>query len=74
LGDNIKPVKKNTEILIDANKVVLEVSTEQTEYKLMSLRQNSAENHNISNRVFEKVAKFNIENNTNKSKFDPRAN
>jgi hypothetical protein len=37
-------------------------------------RQNSAENHNISNRIFEKVAKFNIESKTNKSKFDPGEN
>jgi hypothetical protein len=42
LGDNVDATKKNTETLIDASKKVgLVVSTEQTEYMLLSHHQNA---------------------------------
>jgi hypothetical protein len=41
LGDNIDPIKKNTETLIDASKEVgLEVNVDKTKYMLLSLHQN----------------------------------
>jgi hypothetical protein len=61
LGDDIDTIKKNTETLIDASKEVgLEVNAEKTKYMLLSLHQNSGQNHNVKipNRSFENVAQF----------------
>jgi ribosomal protein S2 len=59
LEDNIDSIKKNTETLIDASKVVsLEVNTEKTKYMLLSRNQNAGQNPDIkiANRCFESVA------------------
>jgi hypothetical protein len=61
LGDNIDTIKKNTQTLIDASKVVgLEVNREKTKYMLLSRHQNAGQNQdiNIGNRWFENVAHF----------------
>jgi hypothetical protein len=61
LGDNIDTIKKNTEILIDASKVVgLEINVNKTKYMLLSLHQNVDKNREIkiTNRSFENVSQF----------------
>ena len=60
-GDNIDTIKKKTQTLTDASKVVgLEVNTEITKYMLLSLDQNAGKIHDISieNRSFENMANF----------------
>jgi hypothetical protein len=48
LGDNIDPIKKNAETLIDASKEVdLEISVEKTKYMLVSRHQNVGRNQDI---------------------------
>jgi hypothetical protein len=48
LGDYIDTIKKNTQTLIDASKVVgLEVNAEKTKYMLLSYHQNEGQNHGI---------------------------
>jgi hypothetical protein len=61
LGDNIDPIKKNTESLICAGKEVgLDVNADKTMYMLLSRRQNTGLNHDIMRaiRFFENVAQF----------------
>jgi hypothetical protein len=61
LGDNIDTIKKNTETLIGASKVVgLEVNAEKTKYMLLSCHQNAGQNHNIKtgDKSFETEAQF----------------
>jgi hypothetical protein len=61
LGDNIDTIKRNTETLIDARKVVgLEVNAKKTKYMSLSRQQNAGQNHNIkiANRSFENMAQF----------------
>jgi hypothetical protein len=41
LGDNIDTIKKNTQTLINASKVGLEVNTEKSKYMLLSPHQNA---------------------------------
>jgi hypothetical protein len=49
LGDNIDTTKKNTEILIDANKEVgLEINVETTKYILMSRHQEVDQNRDLN--------------------------
>jgi DNA-directed RNA polymerase alpha subunit len=58
---NINAIKKNTEALIKASKVVgLEVNAEKAKYMLMYCHQNAGQNHNVkvANRSFENMAKF----------------
>jgi hypothetical protein len=46
MGDNIKVIKKSTEILINASKEDgLEVNAEKTKYMLLSHHQNAGQNH-----------------------------
>jgi hypothetical protein len=62
LGENIDNIKKNTEVLLDANKeACLEVNPEKTKCVLMSRSQKKGQEHSIkiANRSFEHVAKFN---------------
>jgi hypothetical protein len=48
LGDNIEPIKKNTETLIDASEEVgLEINIEKTKYMLLSRHQNVGRNRDI---------------------------
>jgi hypothetical protein len=72
-GDNIDTVKKNTETLIDASKVVgLEINIEKTKYLLLSRHQNVGQNRDIiiANRSFEKCATIQIfGDESNKPKF-----
>jgi hypothetical protein len=59
LGDNIDTIKKNTETLTDASKVVgMEVNIERTMYMLLSCHQNAGQNHviEVANRCFESMA------------------
>jgi hypothetical protein len=61
LGDNIDTIKKNTEILIDANKEVgLEINEDKTKYMPLSRHQNVGQNRDlkIANRSFENVSEF----------------
>jgi hypothetical protein len=61
LGDNIDTIKKNTETLTGASKVVgLEVNTDKTKYILLSRHQNAGQTHDIkiANRCFDNVAEF----------------
>jgi hypothetical protein len=61
LADNIDIIKKSTQTLIDASKKVgLEVNTEETKYRLLSLHQNSGQNHDIKmgKGYFESVTQF----------------
>jgi hypothetical protein len=60
-GDNIDPIKKSTETLIDAsNEVGLEVNAETTKCMLLARHQNVGKNHDmkIANRCFENVAQL----------------
>jgi hypothetical protein len=76
LGDNIHTVKKNTETLIDAKEVGLEINVEKTKYMLLSPQQNVGQNQDIkiANRSFETVTVQIFGDNSNKSKFDLRGN
>jgi hypothetical protein len=59
LEDNIDTIKTNTEILIDASKVVgVEISVEKTRYMLLSRHQNVGQNQDIKivNRSLENVS------------------
>jgi hypothetical protein len=47
LGDNIYTINTNTETLMDASKVCLEVNVESTKYMLVSRDQNAGQNQNI---------------------------
>jgi hypothetical protein len=48
LGDNIHAIKGNTGSLIDVSKAVgLEIKAEKTKYMLLSLHQNTRQNHDI---------------------------
>jgi sorting nexin-29 len=61
LGDNIVPIKKNTEPLIDASKEIsLEVNVEKTKHMLLSCHQNVGQNRDVkkTNRSFENVSQF----------------
>jgi hypothetical protein len=61
LGDNIDTVKKNMDILIDADKEVgLEINLDKTKYTLLSRHQNVCQNRDIKieNRSFENVSQF----------------
>jgi hypothetical protein len=61
LGDNMNTIKKNTETLTGASKVVgLEVNAEKLQYMLLSNHQNAGKNHDIkiANRSLENVAQF----------------
>jgi hypothetical protein len=61
LGDNIDPIKKNPETLIDTSKEVgLELNVEKTKYMLLSRHQNVGQNRDIKigNRLFENVSQF----------------
>jgi hypothetical protein len=60
MGDNIDTIKKNTETLIDAGKVVgLEINIEKTKH-MLSRQQNVGQNRDIkmANRSFENVSQF----------------
>jgi hypothetical protein len=59
--ENVDTVKKNTKVLLDANKEVgLAVNPEKTKYMLMSGNQEVGQKHSmkIVNRSFEDVAEF----------------
>jgi hypothetical protein len=59
LGNNTNAIKRNTETVIDASKVVgVEVNAEKTKCSLLSRHQNAGQNHDIkrANRSFENVA------------------
>jgi hypothetical protein len=61
LGDNIDAIKKNTETLIDASKVVgLEINIDKTRYMLLSRHQNVGQNWDIkiTNRSFGNVSQL----------------
>jgi hypothetical protein len=61
LGNNIGTIKKNTETLIDASKVVgVELNVEKTKYILLSRHQNAGQNRdiNIANKSFENVSQL----------------
>jgi hypothetical protein len=60
LGDNTDTIKKNTDILIDASKVGLEINVDKTKYMLLSCHQNVCQNWDIkiANRSFENVSQF----------------
>jgi hypothetical protein len=63
LGDNIDPIKKSTETLIDANKKVsLEINVEKTKYMLLSRHQTAGQNLDIimANRLFENCHRLDI--------------
>jgi hypothetical protein len=48
LGDNIDTIKKNTKILIYANKEIgLEINVDKTKYMLLSRHQNVGQNRDI---------------------------
>jgi hypothetical protein len=48
LGDNIDTIKKSTETLIDASKVVgLEINAEKTKYMFLARHQNVGKNRDI---------------------------
>jgi hypothetical protein len=77
LGDNIVTIKKNTETLIHASKVVgLEINIEKTKYMLLSPHQNVDQNRDIkiANGSFENVPVQIFGKDSNKSKFDSRGN
>jgi hypothetical protein len=61
LGGNIGAIKKNTETLIDASKVVgLEINVKKTKHMLLSRHQNVGRNPDIkiTNRSFGNVSQF----------------
>jgi hypothetical protein len=61
LGDNRDPIKRNTESLFDASKVVgLEANSEKTKYMLLSCHKNAGQNRDIkiANGSFENVSQF----------------
>jgi hypothetical protein len=52
LGDDINTTKKNTEVLVDANKDGgLEVNTEKTKYISISYHQNGEQNRNLKRQL-----------------------
>jgi hypothetical protein len=53
-------MKKNTEALIGASKIGIEVNAEGTKYRVMSRDQNEGQNHNIKirNKSSERVEQF----------------
>jgi predicted transcriptional regulator len=60
-GDNIRPIKENTETFLEASRdVSLEINVVKTKYMIMSRHPNSGQNQNvrIDNESFESVAKF----------------
>jgi hypothetical protein len=61
LGDSRNTIKKNTETLLEANRVVgLEINAQKTKYMIMSYHPNSGQKQNIriANESFKNVAKF----------------
>jgi hypothetical protein len=59
MGGNIDTIKKNTQTLTDASKVVgMEANIERTNHMLLSRHQNTGQNHviKIANICFENVA------------------
>jgi hypothetical protein len=76
LVDNIDSIKKNTEIVIDANKEIgLKVNADKAKYTHIFLprHQNAGQNYDIkiASRSFENVDQFKFFwNDSNKSKFD----
>jgi hypothetical protein len=60
MGENVDTIKENTEALLDASKVGLEVNQEKTKYMLMSHSQKIGQQHSMEvvNRSFEDMAKF----------------
>jgi hypothetical protein len=52
MGDNIDTIKKNTEILIDANKEFgLEINVDKTKYMLLVTRMQSKSGHKNSKQI-----------------------
>jgi hypothetical protein len=77
LVDNTDSMKKNTETLIDASKVIgLQINVEKTKHVLLICHQNIGQNWDIRiiNRLFENVSQFKLRNGSNKSKFGSRGN
>jgi hypothetical protein len=77
IWDNRDTIERNAETLNDASKEVgLQINVEKTKYMLLSPRQNAGQNQDmrIANRSFENVSAQIFGDDSNKSKFDSRAN